>query len=395
MKTYLKNVAVLNMLKATPENVGQIYKIGNAAIAFVSPLTKPLLAKMDVKNIASVVEVPENTRLLKANGEYTLSGIGADSPFFLTVNGKLTVDERMTAEEIRASVAGGMINGIVYATASQMLALSGAGISVNGSCVTYPDGTGLRRDQSPLTAAEAGALTHSLFLPACVRIEEGVCSVLREKGLALYGNKGAIIDASQAADFYSVWQGSGTVQQIPEGFTMMRSVPSIGKQNAPLLRGKRYYTGDLYLRKDFPAAALDALDGLIVTGKLFLPERLLIPILDKLECEPELIPYDGLLICINGVHDLTLDAHDGNERLAYCVDGVLHVDPNIPPAQLRERISMIYINGLIDMTQAQQAALLPVLVGNYQLSDGKKAADEEEEIPEDVHVIGNVAEFVL
>lgn len=397
MKTYIKNVAVLDMRNATPERVDQIERIDNVALILASTETAPLVARMNIGNMATVVEIPDGAELLMYNGNHTLSTVQGKKVFLL-VNGNLVVSDRDTAQEISTAVCGGMINGNVLGNEGQISALAASGVMINGNSNTYPDEARLRESRAPFTAFEAKGADTPLYLTRRVVIEAGASAVLAAGGLSLYGKRGAIIPAADAEAFFKVWRGEGNVLQVPDGFVLVEGTQDIRRAKAPLLRGKRYIVGDLILHEDVDMDSLRALSALAVTGKLFLPESLLAPMLDILQTEPELIPYTGTLMRPDGELTLTPDAVPAG-RVALCVDGVITLSPDLTPEKLREAFSMVYLEGVLRMTQAQRAALLPVLLGDGEVeirSENEAPEDEEEDAcPEGCIVIANAAQFIL
>lgn len=396
MKTMIENVLILDLRKATRESIEQIERIENVAVAFVSPATKALLPLLVIENLASVVETGEDVETSVHNGEYTLSEVRTDAPVFLLVNGMLTIAPDLSPDAITKGLAGALVNGLVRANASQMAALTNVGLQINGSTMQYPDGSRLRGDHTPLEEAEVLAAQQPLYLARRTNVSSGAIRALAAQGLPLYGSKGAIIDAADAEAFFRVWQGSGDVIQVPTGFKAMYGTQTIGKREALLLRGKRYIVGDLMLRSDVRAAQLSGLEALSVTGRVFVPEGLLEFLLGVLDGEPELIPYEGELIMMSGVQTIGEDLSLLPDRTAVYIKGVLEISPSTSPEALKERVSLLYVEGVVRMSWAQQMALLPVLIdnGHVDVSDGK----DGEEKPADrsnMQFIENATTFIL
>lgn len=393
MKTYLRNVGVLDMRGATPEGVAQIERLGNAGVVLVSPATRALLAQMQTDNIGAVVEVPEDAELVSHNGRSVLPPLG-DRPVYLLVNGNLTVAEDVQPDQLRA-VVGGLVNGKITAKRAQLAALLVAGVQVNGKTLTYPDDARLRTADTPLTGAEVASMDRPPYLTRHVRVERGAIDAARAQGLSLYGAAGAIIDAADAEAFFGVWQGEGDVWQVPEGFTLTQGDRMIGAREAPL-RGKRMIAGDVALREDIAPEQLAALDALRVTGLLFVPVALLDAVLGKLDGEPELVPYEGVLLRMEGAGALPDDLSALPGRIALWVEGVLTLPGALSPEALRERITLLYLDGVAEVTPAQQMALLPVVAGSGQLVTEDVGEEEAEEaLPEGVQVMGNAAVYVV
>lgn len=397
MKTYIRNVAILNMLHATPESVEEIAGIGNVAVIVVTEKTKQLLGRMEVDSIASVVLAPDDAEPVVVNGEYTLCALPGPARLLLLVNGMLTVDAAVTPGDIARTVCGGLVNGEILATDVQAAALSAAGVAVNGGVSAYPDGARLRGQRTPLSAAEAGAMDAPVYLARRASLEPGVPGILQQKGLTLHGARGAVVQEADAAAFYAIWRGSGDVVQVPQGYTLLQGDRSVTRQTAPLLlRGSRMVAGNLSLREDVEEKALAALEALWVGGRLVVPEPLLEALLPRLHSEPELIPYQGTLVQETGVLDITEGLLAPLDRAAFVVDGVTSIAPDLSPQLLRERVSLLYVDGVLNMTPRQQAALAPVLLGSYQISEGGQGDEDAGAQPGgDVRIVGNAASYVL
>lgn len=396
MKTRLMNIATLDMRGATEESVAQIESIANVATIIVSPRSKALLAQMDARNVANVVELPEGAELVHVNGEHTLTAAGAACAF-LSVNGTLVVDPGVEPEDIGRLLCGAKVNGNVLASAGQMAALVAAGMKVNGNTLILPEGVALRRGTAPLTEAEAAVIGASPYLMRRTVIEPGACARLAARGLALHGDRGAIVSEAEAAAFYAIWRGSGAILIIPDGYRQLAGPPIIGRRDAMRLRGKVFVEGRLILREDVDAASLAALESLAVTGELVAPTPLMLALMDRLATEPELLPYEGTLMLVEGEGTLTdrgLDALGG--RVSILAEGVLSIAQDIDPEKLRAQVALLQYEGVVEMTDAQHMALLPVIAGEGEVSIA--AEGEKEEAPEDeadVHVIRNAASYIL
>lgn len=395
MKTYIRNVAVLDMTHATEESIAQVEKVENVALVLISHETRHLLSRLTIENVASVKEVDAGAVPLEVNGSHTLSELPADRNTFLMVNGTLTVSADTKPEALSHGLSGGVINGTLCASESQMRAISGAGVSVNGSTYVYPDGAAPRPGAAALTAAEAAALQNPPFLMKQVMVEAGALQALAERGMPLYGVRGAYIYEKDAPTFFRVWKGSGNIVQVPDGFAMMQGSQTLGVHNALMLRGKRYINGDLLLREDVTETSLAGLDALCVSGRLLTPVALIGRLLAILRNEPELVPYEGKLINVDGKYNVTSAAMLGEGKVAINIDGRIAFDPSIDPEALRARITMLYVDGNLHATDAQHAALLPVLLGEYHLTTSGDHDQDDSRPAGEFHLVDNAVMYVL
>lgn len=397
MKTILKNIATLDARNATQESVEEIQQIKNIGIMLVSEESKPFLNKLNMKNVGIILETPDdNVDVQMVNGSHTLSELTPDKKIFLMCNGSLMIDPGLTAERISQVVVGGIVNGTITGTQSQIGAMNSAGLKINGSSTIYPDDATIHQG-GMLSRAEALSLSGTMYFTKRVILEEGAATVLQQAGVRLDGRSGAIVPQAEAETFYAVWGGKGKVVQLPEGFTLMEGDQNIDRTRAAMMRGKRFILGNLTVRDGVTAESLKALESLYVTGKVYLPESLIEILLDKLHNEPEAIPYRGTLVKLEGVHEINEGYLSSYSEFSLIAEGVLTIDPDLPPQVLKERIAMLEVDGMLTLTPEQESALLPVLAGDYQITRANPVEEEssEDEEPGDVRVIKNLGSYIL
>lgn len=400
MKTRIKNTAVLDMRKATEEAVEQIESVRNVAVVLVSPQTRALAARMDIRNMAAMIEVDErdeDVELMQVNGECRLSAFPQKS-VFLMANGVLRIDPKLDAQEIARSLRGGIVNGEMWGAGAQLDAMLGAGVHVNGEMVVIPQGFVLREGKGPLTVAEARGMEASAFLAGRTVIEAGVCRVLADKGLQLGGKHAVFVPEAEQALFYTLWQGRGRVVVIPEGYRLLTGDQVVGRRDIIRLRGKCMVDGTLCLREDVDEGALAAIEGLRVTGALVMPEAVMLAVVDRLQNDPELLPYTGELVQLNGQFAIGEEGlAQMPQRMAILADGVLSIDPKLDPSLLRQRITLFNNDGMLELTQAQHMALLPVITGDGHINilSDEPTPEKEAEDAEPVHIVGNAALYIL
>ena len=219
-RTLYRNIAVLDARYVTEETAQNIYEIENVAMLLVSEASQRALAGVAKKDIASVYVVPDEreAKLTCVNGQGTLAGGEEKTPMFLIVNGQIDVEEAMTAEEISRIVLGGVINGQIVASESQMQALYACGLQINGQAKTYPAGFTMRRGNAPLTRTEVSAWKEGaqVYMKKAVRVEEGALEEARCRGVKLAGK--LIVDEEDAALLREVYEGkAGECRFVPRG----------------------------------------------------------------------------------------------------------------------------------------------------------------------------------
>lgn len=398
MKKIIRDVAALNLCGATAESLAEIAAIENVAVVLVTPRVRSLMQHVEMRDIATVKEVPDGARMLMLNGELLLTADQLAQPCYLMVNGRLRLDESMTPELIAAMVAGGMVNGELIAGEKQQAALLCCGVQVNGKNTVIPEGSRLRESNAPLTAQEAAGMSGNWMRLGQTVLEPGAAKVLRERGVKLTGTAGAVVPQEDAEDFYALWQGQGeitlldtSVRYVPEDLTL-RGADAVLK-----LRGDRYVAGDLTLTETVAPAHLAGLGRLWVTGTLMLPEALLDTVLPHLANEPELVPYQGKLLVDEGQMQLgeaELAVYD--QGVTLLVQGRLELREDLAPQTLREKVRLIYNCGQVELNAEQQAALLPAAINQGHFSLRKPEAEQPARPAEpEVCVLGDMAYLEL
>lgn len=395
MKTILKNIAVLDARNATAERCAEIERMENVALILTSEASKPHLARIAQKNIASVVVIPNGANLTQINGRYTLTG--DTERVFLMVNGEMDVDPSLSPEAISRAIMGGVVNGRVLCTASQAAALHAANLMVNGVISAYYDGCALRRGKEPYTESEARAQEKPPYFMKRVFFEPGAAKTLLDKGLRAFGGKGVLGRANDADALRAVWDGQGEIILIPEGYAVQHEDLDIRATNAFRLRGSVYLMGDLMLREDVPPSAIERLTGLFVRGTLTLPVSLCDAVMERLQNGPEIIAYEGAPVVNEEKLRLRAEGLSAMpEAITIFNDGMLSIDGDVEPDMLRARVRAIYNDGRLSLSPAQRGALTGRIFGDGTVTDGAEDAEKKSEAPDpNLLVIENAAQYVL
>lgn len=402
MKTIIRDVAVLDAREATRETIDAIESIRDVALLLLSKRTAPWFAAVRCDDVAAMCVLPDDAQMMMSNGSCLLCSDEAAGKRYLLINGTVTVDAGLTSDKIREQIAGGMINGSIFCSASQMGALGGVGVKVNGSMETYPDGWQLRVGETPLRAAEAAALAPGarVYLAKRVLIERGAAQALAAAGVRLQARKGVLCYASDAQALGQIYESdlSGCAF-IPDGYTVHDGDLDVGARTAFKLRASLYLTGHLTVREDVDADKLARLERLHVDGRAIVPLSLMEALLEKTEGETDWMPYEGALLVNEGKLELTPEMLDGlADRFAIANDGMLVIDPAVEAKALKERVTLLQNDGMCCMTQAQRGALAQVLGGDGAYRDPdqeKEGQPDEADLGGDVRVIADVASLTL
>lgn len=309
----------------------------------------------------------------------------------------------MTPEKIRAQIAGGILNGSVFCSASQMGALSAAGVKINGNMETYPDGWQLREGNKPLCATEAAALAAGsrVYLAKQVLLEQGVPQALAAADVRLQGRKGVLCFAADAQALGRIYEGDlSRCAFVPDGYTVHDGDLDVGARTAFKLRGRIYLTGKLTIREDVGTDQIGKLERLRASGRVVAPLSLIDALMEKTDGDADWIPYEGALLVNGEKMDLTPEGLESlPERIAIVNDGMLSIEPTIPAQALQGRVTLLLNDGICRLAASQRGALVRALCGNGAYQDAGQAEKEkrpdEDDLRNDVRIIKDVASLTL
>lgn len=400
MRKTIGNAALIDARKLTFEAVKAVPEIKNAALVLVSEQSKELLMELRIGNVASMVCIPEEAALYKINGKGTLSvSTIIEKQVFILANGKLIVEHGVTPEAILKNVVGGIINGMLFCSLSQLAALQACGVEINGKLETYPDDCRMREGNHPITAMEVDILSEGEGLYLCKRtlLEKGTLDKLNERGVRLYGT-GLMLYESEAQRIGTCWQGDPScVYLVKDGYMVFVGKQHINRRNALTFRGMLNVIGDVIIDLDVEAQMLQALLNLRIEGELWVPLALMQQMMEKVDGNVEWMPYEGVLIRCEDILTLTKEMADNwPGQVTLYNSGLIEIDKDIELETLKKHIALIHNVGNITLTKAQHSVLQMMITGTgvideYQEKDEKRdngSADEEE-------TLGNIARLVL
>ena len=357
-----EDIVCLDARRLSEEAAVGIRAIRDVTLVLVSEASAPILARIPMADVCNVICLPEDAECLSVNGQHTLTSGGVPAKLYLIVNGQLTIDPEMTPSQIAQTVAGGIVNGQLCGTASQLQAINLTGIRLNGQAVAYPDGYRLRQGKQPLGLGECAMLAEGakLYLTRQVLLEPGVPGVLRARDVKLDSRAQIFLYENDASAMAEIYTGdSSKCIPLPDGFTLRMDGLSVNRRNASALRGKLYVDGDL-LAEPVDFVRLKALECLHVTGRAYIPLEAMDGWLSLVVGEPEWMPYEGRLL----VNRAALRLSRLTEPTAILNRGVLTLDAALAPEVLREKVTLLENNGMLEGTPAQLAALCEALCGN-------------------------------
>ena len=400
MKTRYQNIGLLDMRGLTEEKVESIHSIRDIGVVLINEETKALFQRVRTGDVGAVICVPKGCGVVQCNGKHRVEAhaLQGGESVYLMVNGVLEVAREVTPELLRATVVGGSVNGKLFGTVSQVAALHALGLSVNGTNCAYPDDCALREGGEPMEPAEARRLEGKVYLLRCVELREGVLAALEERGVTLYGNSGLAYPAAEYARLKAVWQGTGKLIEIPEGYRFVTGDLQIDKNSAYRLRGKLMVHGDLELSDDLPETALAALEAIHVRGEVRLRAALLDALLPKLEGDPEIQAYDGVLLSNDAVLNLTAEMLQNlSQPVTLYNCGQLSVAKEVSTELLLQKVCAIRNNGMLRVSAEQYGAILPRLTNTGHVSTEQETRGERADklSSADENVVMDVGSYIL
>lgn len=387
----LKNIAVLDARRLTEEKAQNIRLIRDVAVVLVTRQTASLLHTVPLKDVAKVSVVPgedENVNVLSVNGAHTFSPDPA-SPCFLMINGALLIHPDATPQDIRAAVSGGEINGHVEGTAAQVAALASAGVVVNGSTSSYPDGCRVRKNSDPISKEECALLApgERLYLPKGASLLPGAAQALAQKQIKLLAGKRVYVHAGDLEALGGVFEGDlSLLTVVPEGYALRKDDLKLDTHNAPSVSGRVFLTGELFAQPG--ALKRSRLEKLRMSRTAYVPLSEMDDWLGVLEGDAEWMPYEGRLTLNESQMRLT----SLTQPQAIVNDGMLTLDA--APDAL-ENVTLLVNNGQLIADDAQVSALGERLIQRGGLSPRGSAPGKPEETFEGCTVVSDLANYIL
>jgi len=394
------NVATLDLRTASEAAVANIKRVGNVATVLVSPETAGLVTKLNIGNVACVVEAPLDLKVHE--GEVIVSWEtfkGLKEPLNMMVIGRLIIHPDVPQAEAEAGfgelyVIGQVLcpdnlSGVVHAklahlTGKVQVYASGAQIVTgrleldNGYLMGLDDGSDVCV-VGKLTASQV--LSNELLAAKLKSIQVFGKVTCREENEATLL---PLLDSSS---------GSYRVTVIPTGFELVkRSLVLDAGMLAHLPGSKLYCLDDLRIAQDVDSASLENnLESLVVNGSLICPAGLRNVVAGKINLlETQAIFYEGELWLVED--ELTLKAPrfnylDGKATLI--VYGELTVARDVDPKLLADRLHKVHNYGEIRCTIDQMAAI------EARLGVTKGVLVDIDGVTEEGEGIGNVAYLKL
>ncbi len=394
----IHNVATLDLRHATAAAIAGIQRVDNAATVLYSAETAELVAGMTIGNVASMIKVPADGRLITGSkkmdqGAFTEQG----TPLDLIVVGQLIIEQGVTVEEVRAGLNSLRVYGQVLYPEHLSGIIQAKLLELNGHGMSYAANAKLVMGKLELTETLLRGLednTEFLIFGPLVATHLLPNDLLAQK-LKKLEVLGKVICHEENAPVLLARATAVQNTIIPSGFTYLDKPLVLDATMLEALPGKKLYAQSLRVEPDVTAAALDsALEALILTGTLIAPSALRSVLGRKINLlETEAIFYEGELWLVESEMTLQPERFDYLEgKATLAVYGELSIAPEVEPKQLAHHFHKVYNWGEIRCTPAQMSALqarLGINKGEFVHTTEPAATDENE------NTIGNVAYLAL
>ena len=396
------NVGTLDIRTATDETVAEIRRVGNVGMVIYSPKTAHLIPRLNIGNMGSAVEVPDDAKFFTGQVDITRDYFkDQEAAQSMAIVGQLLIRPDVPAEELRDGLEKLFVCGQILCPEPLVGIVKSKLQELTGQLRTYGESTKfvlgkLTLDENYLNSLDDNAellvlgkvdapdiLDDDLLKRKITRLEvTGKIDCRGENQTALR----AILDD----------KGSTKISAIPAGFEPVDGSIVLDDTTLSALPGRRLQcAGSVRIASEVDADSLDqALDELRIAGLLVCPAALKEVASRKCDLfKTKAIFHAGELWLIDDDTELMasrFDYLDGKATLV--VNDTLELDPAIDPKVLADRLDRVHNLDTILCTPEQMGALQARMgLNEGQLVDATK---EKEEKPKE-EGIGNVGTLKL
>ncbi len=392
------NVGLLDIRHAEPESIEAIERIGNVGTVLYSRATAPLLTKLNIGNIGSSLEVPDDTQFVA--GQLTVHRDyfkHQENPLNLMIAGQMIVNPDVPVDELSAGLGELYIAGQVVCPDHLIGALQAKIKNLSGQTVVYKGEARiimgkLKLDNAFLHGLDDGV---SLLVMGKVNASDLLDEALLTQKIDEIRVMGKVLCREENTEgLQSLMAGDEVkITKIPAGYQMIdRPLILDSTLLGALATRKIYCTERIEVAADVTPELLDAeIDGLKSEDLIISPKALSAVVARKTNLLTErVVFYEGQLWVVHGEETLRLQRFDFVDgAMTLLVSGELTIDPAVEPSMLAERLHQIVNFGEIRCTPAQMGAVQARLtVDEGALVDS--TADEPDEL-----TLGNVGHLAL
>ena len=392
------NVGLLDIRHAEPASIEAIERIGNVGTVLYSRATAGLLTKLNIGNIGSSLEVPDDTQLV--SGQITIHRDffqEQTTPLNLMLAGQMIVKPDVSAEELTAGIGSLYVAGQIVCPQHLIGSLQPKIKNLSGQTVVYTGDARLVMGKLKLDAAYLHGLNDQSSLLVLGKVDALDVldnDLLKTKVRELHVLGKIRYHQENGEAFRTLLTGDAVRSvEIPAGYAVIDRSVVLDSMLLSTLKSRRLYsTGRIEIGADVPPELLDErIDGLKSEEMIVCAKSLSQVMADKVDLLADrVIFYAGEIWIVDGeeiLRSARFDYLDGSMTLL--VTGELTIDPSIEPAVLAQRLHQVMNFGSIQCTPAQMGAVQARLtLDEGELVDSMAAED-------DILSLGNVGHLAL
>ncbi len=360
------NVGLLDIRHAEVESIEAIEYIGNVGTILYSRETASFLTKLNIGNIGSSLEVPDDTQFV--SGQITVHRDyfkHQEEPLNLMIAGQMIVKPDVPADELSAGlgelyVAGQIVcpDHLIGAVQAKIKNLSGQTVVYKGEARVIMGK--LKLDTAFLHGMEDGVTLLVMGKVDASELLDDALVTQKISGMQVMGK--LLCREENVETLQSLLTGDmARLTVIPAGYEMIdRPLVLEPIMLSALSARKLYCTERIEIAADVTAELLEAeIDGLRSEDLIVSPKSLSAVVARKTNLlSQRAIFYEGKLWGVHGEETLRpqrFDYLDG--MMTILVTGELVIEPEVEPSVLAERVHQIANFGEIRCTSAQMGAV--------------------------------------
>lgn len=393
MKSY-KNIGLLDLRKATMEELKEISSIKNIGTVVVKEEQLSLIGNIKQTNIGSVISLPEGVKLNIQNGSYTLSRNileAMNESILLVINGKLKI-EAIGDSSLLKKLYKVVVNGKIIVMEEDMGALS-SNLQVNGDSLIFRkdervmEGTFVLEDDA-LYGVRPGTKILVESLEAVKPFDENlfnetISSIRVNHSIAVRKNLIRII----APKVENYFEAAKTV--IDEGYNYYDKL-TIDESNYKTLQGDKIHVrGKLVI--EVPVEKLKGRISRIICHTLEVKLEDVEAISELVERADKIKAIDPNVTENYSVMSLSADFLLGSDKLKLTNYGALEMDDTVTEDLIEEKIERIENYGVFSFPKSLHGAIMKKVKSNngimkgFDPKDGRESSDYEGDIDDETN----------
>ncbi len=369
-RTSIGNVGILDMRRASEESISSVGTIGNVGMLLYSAETAGMLSRITgmMGNLGRTVEASAEAEVHQGQTEFTRDYFShRDSPLRLLALGRVVVNPDVPEEDIENGLSDLWITGDLVCPEHLLGIITSKTRHLGGKTIGYRSEDRLlfglvTLDETFLRAmsdATGLAVIGTLDMPDVVPDDllERKLRTLQVTGKVRLREENAQAVLRRIVDGQRV----GNVTTIPAGYQLVSKEFTLDAAVLKSLSSKKLYCAQtVRIDPDLDPATLDAgLEALRCEGMVVCPAGLAEVVRRKCnDPSTQLAVYDGELWTVSSVMELAASRFEYLEgKAALLVTGVLTISPDIDPAVLADRLSVVHNVGVIQCSPEQLGAI--------------------------------------